>query len=99
MPRGKVKITAILQGPDGVWEESIPVEFNAGQEKSAILQVLAGVRNFGLLRTVGGDEVELIPEGRVVSYNAKLETIVTGTLADIAAETARQQTTKRLVEL
>jgi hypothetical protein len=99
MPRGKVTITAVLQNPAGVWEESIPVEYNAGQEKSAILQVLAGVRNFGLLRTIGPEEVELIPEGHVVSYNAKLSTIVTGTLADVAAETARQQTAKRLVEL
>lgn len=85
MPKGTIKVTAVLHNPDGVWEQEIPVEYPAGAEKQILMQVLGGVRTVGLLTTIGPEEVELIPETRVKHYNFKLNTVVLGNEADVAS--------------
>lgn len=87
--KGSIKITAELQNPTGVWEKTIKVEYGPGQELPIILQVLATVRNTGLVNTVGTTKVTLIPEARVVGYTAELNLVQLGDPLALAAATGK----------
>jgi hypothetical protein len=70
--QAKIKATAILQDPVGVWEEDFPVEFGPGEAQATMLQLLGMLRG-GLMRVLGETEIEFIGPARIVSLNLKME--------------------------
>jgi hypothetical protein len=60
--QGIVKVTTILQNPDGVISKELRAEWEPGKETDTCLQVLAALKaNGGIVRLIDDGEVEYTP--------------------------------------
>lgn len=74
---GVVHVEVELINPPGKWERDQRVQYpnsNVGA-KLAVMNVLMGIRQVGLITTIDDSTVEIVPESRVVKYRATLNTI------------------------
>lgn len=85
--QGKIKATAILQNPDGAWDDEIPVQFEPGEERRVLAQVGGSLGN-GLMRWLGPKHLEVIPACRIKSLEVQFSDVAVASPADL--ETAKK---------
>lgn len=88
MIKATVKITAILVNPDGVIETILPVEYpDETYAKQAVLQVVAGIRQIGLLRELSHTHVQWLSaqSPRVKDIEFELQTVSLADNLDMSA--------------
>ncbi len=88
MIKANVKVTAILCNPDGVIENIIPVEYpDETYAKAAVLQILAGVRQIGLLRELSPTHLQWLSASspRVKDIELELQAVALADNLDMGA--------------
>lgn len=97
MPQVTAKVTAILQNPDGVWEEEIPVELPSPElATAAMLRITGGFAAQGGLVRISSDGLNFIPMNRVRSMDIKISTLELAAPGDIGAAAARARAIQKV---
>lgn len=73
LKKGTVHITAVLQNPQGVWDNSVDIEYPEGAQKFAVLNIWNGLYKIGLVRDLSEDSMEVIPACRILNCTLRLE--------------------------
>ena len=80
------KIVAVLQNPDGLWEDETSVTMpDASYSRSAILRIVSAIAGSGgLVREISSTEVQFIPMCRVKDINVALSNVALADNLDMA---------------
>lgn len=88
----KIKVTAILKDPVGIFEDTVPVKFPEGRSHAALYQYIGAVMSTGgFIRELDDKHLSVIPMARVLSFDTEIvdevapSSIITDGVGNLAA--------------
>lgn len=84
--QGRVKITAILINPDGVWEDEFVVQFAPEQKRAIPFTQIGQINQLGgLVRIIDESHIQFIPLCRIKDIDVAVSEVLVANMSDLAA--------------